>query len=46
MVRLRYGVDRRNAYRNAACWDLYEQEEYDLFLHDGKAPVGQGKLMM
>ena len=26
--------------------DLYEQEEYDLFHEDGKAPVGQGKLMM
>ena len=25
---------------------LYEQEEYDLFHDDGKAPVGQGKLMM
>ena len=26
--------------------DLYEHEEYDLFHDDGKAPVGQGKLMM
>jgi len=26
--------------------DLYEQEEYDLFHDGGKAPVGQGKLMM
>ena len=26
--------------------NLYEQEEYDLFHDYGKAPVGQGKLMM
>jgi hypothetical protein len=26
--------------------DLYEQEEYDLFHDDGKAPEGPGKLMM
>ena len=26
--------------------NLYEQEDYDLFHDDGKAPVGQGKLMI
>ena len=26
--------------------NLYEHEDYDLFHDDGKAPVGQGKLMM